>query len=168
VDDDFEQFYSASYSRLLWELFAVTGGDLPEAEYVLQEAYTRAALHWKRIGTYQAPDAWVRRVALNPASSATRRARRRAAVLLRLAPSSPVAPDPELSTESLDLVAGLRALPMGQRQAIVLHHHVGLSVDEIAGQLHLATGTVKARLARGRKTLARQLEVTSREVQSRG
>jgi hypothetical protein len=27
VDDDFEQFYSASYSRLLWELFAVTRGD---------------------------------------------------------------------------------------------------------------------------------------------
>jgi len=168
VDDDFEQFYSASYTRLLWELFAVTGGDLPEAEDVLQEAYTRAALHWKRIRTYEAPDAWVRRVALNLASSASRRARRRAAALLRLGPSSPAAPDPELSTESLDLAAGLRALPMGQRQAIVLHHLVGLSVDEIAGQLNLATGTVKARLARGRKALARRLNVTSREVQSRG
>jgi RNA polymerase sigma-70 factor, ECF subfamily len=168
VDDDFEQFYGASYSRLLWELFAVTGGDLPEAEDILQEAYTRAALHWKRIGTYQAPDAWVRRVALNLASSAARRARRRAAALLRLAPSSPATPGPDLSAESLDLVAGLRALPMGQRQAIVLHHLVGLSVDEIAGQLHLATGTVKSRLARGRKALARQLEVTSQEVQPHG
>jgi RNA polymerase sigma-70 factor (ECF subfamily) len=168
VDDDFEQFYSASYSRLLWELFAVTGGDLPDAEDMLQEAYTRAALHWKRIGAYQAPDAWVRRVALNLASSAARRARRRATVLLRLAPSSPAVPGPELSTESLDLAAGLRALPMGQRQAIVLHHLVGLSVDEIAGQLHLASGTVKARLARGRKALARQLDVTSREVQPHG
>jgi hypothetical protein len=35
--DDFEQFYTASYQRLLWELFAVTGGDLHEAEDALQE-----------------------------------------------------------------------------------------------------------------------------------
>jgi RNA polymerase sigma-70 factor (ECF subfamily) len=168
VDDDFEQFYNASYQRLVWELFAVTGGDLPEAEDVLQEAYVRASLHWKRIRTYQAPDAWVRRVALNLASSAARRTRRRAAALLRVAPSPPV-PGSELSTESLDLGAGLRALPMSQRQAIVLHHLVGLSVEEIAGQLHLPSGTVKSRLARGRKTLARHLGVTtSQGVQSHG
>lgn len=53
--DDFEQFYIASYQRLLWELFAVTGGDLPEAEDALQEAYVRASLHWQRIRSYQAP-----------------------------------------------------------------------------------------------------------------
>ncbi|HZD70384.1 MAG TPA: sigma-70 family RNA polymerase sigma factor [Actinomycetes bacterium] len=165
---DFEDFYNASYHRLLWELFAVTGGDLPEAEDALQEAFVRASLHWKRIRTYQAPEAWVRRVALNLASSSARRTRRRAQALLRLAPAPPV-PGPELSTESLDLAAGLRALPMGQRQAIVLHHLVGLSVQEIANQLRLPSGTVKARLARGRKALARRLQATTfPEVQSNG
>jgi hypothetical protein len=48
--DDFEQFYNASYQRLLWELFAVTGGDLPEAEDALQEAYVRASLRWPCYG----------------------------------------------------------------------------------------------------------------------
>lgn len=109
----------------------------------------------------------VRRVALNLAASAARNARRRAAALLRLAPSP--APGPELSTESVDLAAGLRALPMGQRRVIVLHYLVGLPVEEIAGQLRLPSGTVKSRLARGRKTLARRLGVAmSQEVQIHG
>jgi RNA polymerase sigma-70 factor, ECF subfamily len=165
--DDFEQFYNASYQRLLWELFAVTGGDLPEAEDALQEAYVRASLRWKQIRTYQAPDAWVRRVALNLASSAARNTRRRAAALLRLAP--PSVSGPELSAESVDPAAGLRTLPMGQRQVIVLHYLVGLPVDEIARQLRLPSGTVKSRLTRGRKNLARRLGVaSSQEVQIDG
>src|SRR4029450_10922163 len=39
-DDSFADFYSASYQRLLGQLFAVTG-DLAEAENLLQEAYAR-------------------------------------------------------------------------------------------------------------------------------
>src|SRR4029450_1270819 len=91
-NDDFDQFYTASYKRLLWELFAATGGDLQEAEDALQEAYARAALRWKRIRAYDQPAAWVRRVALNLAASAARRSRRRAAVPVRGgAPTRPAA-----------------------------------------------------------------------------
>jgi RNA polymerase sigma factor (sigma-70 family) len=109
----------------------------------------------------------VRRVALNLASSAARNARRRAAALLRLGP--PSVPGPELSAESIDLAAGLRALPMGQRQVIVLYYLVGLPVEEIARQLRLPSGTVKSRLTRGRKSLARRLGVASvQEVQIDG
>jgi RNA polymerase sigma-70 factor, ECF subfamily len=112
--DDFEQFYNASYQRLLWELFPVT-----------------------------------------------------AAALLRLAPPPPSGS--ELSTESVDLAAALRGLPMGQRQVIVLHHLVGLAVDEIASQLRLPSGTVKSHLTRGRKSLARRLGLaTAQEVQVDG
>jgi RNA polymerase sigma-70 factor, ECF subfamily len=76
---------------------------------------------------------------------------------------------PELSAESVDLAAGLRTLPMGQRQVIVLHYLVGLPVDEIARQLRLPSGTVKSRLTRGRKNLARRLGVaSSQEVQIDG
>ena len=37
---------------------------------------------------------------------------------------------------------------------IVLHHLVGLSIEEIAAETRAPTGTVKARLVRGRKALA--------------
>jgi RNA polymerase sigma-70 factor (ECF subfamily) len=92
ADDGFASFYASSYRRLLGQLFAVTG-DLPEA--------------------------WVRRVAINLAAMADRSLRRRARALLRLGPPPLV---PELSPDLIDLRDALAALPLGQRQVIVLHH----------------------------------------------
>jgi RNA polymerase sigma-70 factor (ECF subfamily) len=153
-DDSFAAFYTASYQRLLGQLFAITG-DLAEAENLLQEAYVRAFARWAQVHTYDRPEAWVRRVALNLAAMAARRLRRRGTALLRLGPPPVV---PELSPELLDLHQALRALPLGQRQVIVLHHLVGLPVEEVAGELRLPTGTVKSRLARGRRALAQVLD----------
>ena len=159
-DDSFAAFYAASYQRLLGQLFAVTG-DLAEAENVLQEAYARAFARWAQVRAYDFPEAWVRRVALNLAAMAARRLRRRAAALLRLGPPRAV---PELSSELLDLHQALRALPLGQRQVIVLHHLAGLPVEEVAGELGVPAGTVKSRLARGRRALAQALETDRPEV----
>jgi RNA polymerase sigma-70 factor, ECF subfamily len=159
-DNEFAAFYAGSYRRLLGQLFAVTG-DLAEAENVLQEAYARAFVRWSRVRGYDRPEAWVRRVALNLAAMADRSLRRRARALLRLGPPPVV---PELSPELLDLRDALAALPLGQRQVIVLHHLVGLPVEEVARELRLATGTVKSRLARGRAALAGILPADRSEV----
>jgi len=158
ADDGFAVFYASSYHRLLGQLFAVTG-DLAEAENVLQEAYARAFVRWSRVRGYDRPEAWVRRVAINLAAMADRSLRRRARALLRLGPPPLV---PELSPEAIDLHDALRALPLGQRQVIVLHHLVGLPVEEIAGELRLAPGTVKSRLARGRTAMAGTLQPDGR------
>jgi RNA polymerase sigma-70 factor, ECF subfamily len=66
--------------------------------------------------------------------------------------------------ELLDLRDALAALPLGQRQVIVLHHLVGLPVEEVARELRLATGTVKSRLARGRAAMAGTLQPDRSEV----
>ena len=71
---------------------------------------------------------------------------------------------PALSPETVDLHAALRALPLAQRQVIVLHHLVGLPVEEVAVQLRLAPGTVKSRLARGRAAMAGTLGHERSEV----
>jgi RNA polymerase sigma-70 factor, ECF subfamily len=160
ADDGFAAFYAGSYRRLLGQLFAVTG-DLAEAENVLQEAYARAFARWSRVGGYDLPEAWVRRVAINLAAMADRSLRRRTRALLRLGPPPVV---PELSPDLIDLHDALRALPLGQRQVIVLHHLVGLSVEEVARELRLATGTVKSRLARGRAAMAGSLDHERSEV----
>ena len=55
------------------------------------------------------------------------------------------------------LAEALRALPMHQRQAIVLHHLVDLPIEEVAATLGARSGTVKSWLARGRRTLAARL-----------
>jgi RNA polymerase sigma-70 factor (sigma-E family) len=162
ADDGFAAFYAGSYRRLLGQLFAVTG-DLAEAENVLQEAYARAFARWSRVGDYDLPEAWVRRVAINLAAMAERSLRRRARALLRLGPPPVV---PELGPEAVDLRDALRALPLGQRQAIVLHHLVGLPVEEVARELRVAPGTVKSRLARGRAAMAGSLHHDRSEVTS--
>jgi RNA polymerase sigma-70 factor (ECF subfamily) len=159
-DDGFAAFYASSYRRLLGQLFAVTG-DLAEAENVLQEAYARAFARWSRVGDYDLPEAWVRRVAINLAAMAERSLRRRARALLRLGPPPLV---PELSPDLLDLRDALAALPLGQRQVIVRHHLVGLPVEEVARELRLAPGTVKSRLARGRAAMAGALDHERSEV----
>jgi RNA polymerase sigma-70 factor, ECF subfamily len=47
---------------------------------------------------------------------------------------------------------------------VVLHHLVGLRVEEVARELRLPAGTVKSRLARGRRALAHVLDTDRPEV----
>ena len=149
----FEEFYTGSVSRLLGHLYLVTG-DLHEAEEVVQEAFARASVRWSWLRDYNAPEAWVRRVAMNLASDRARKLHRQARALLRLGPP-PAAP--EVSVETLALVEALRTLPVRQRQVIVLHHLVGLPVEEVAQTLRVPAGTVKSLLSRGRRALAARL-----------
>jgi RNA polymerase sigma-70 factor (ECF subfamily) len=160
VTNDFEGFFAAAYPRLVRQLFAVVG-EVGEAEDVVQEAFARAALRWQRIGAYDDPEGWVRRVALNRAHSNLRRSRRALAALVRV---GPVAEVPTLSADALAVAAALRRLPLRHREVLVLYYVVGLSVEEAARQLGVPAGTVKSRLARGRAALARQLGEEEQEL----
>jgi RNA polymerase sigma-70 factor (ECF subfamily) len=51
----------------------------------------------------------------------------------------------------------LESLPFDQKTAIILREIDGLSYEEIAFSLGIATGTVKSRLARAREALRTQL-----------
>lgn len=115
----------------------------------MQEAFARAAAGWRRVSDYDAPEAWVRRVAMNLVTDSWRR--RKAA--LRRQPE----PAPSVSSEDwddvLDLVAALRQLPRFQREAIVLFYIADMSLEDVAHQLKRPAGTVKSDLARGRDRL---------------
>jgi RNA polymerase sigma-70 factor (ECF subfamily) len=151
--DDFERFFGEAYAPLVRQLFAVVG-DLGEAEDVVQEAFAQASVRWRRICTYDHPEAWVRRVAINRARSNLRRSRRMLAALARVGPPPEV---PEISPDAVAVAAAMRRLPMRHREVLVLVYVVQLPVEETARQLGVPAGTVKSRLARGRAALARQL-----------
>jgi RNA polymerase sigma-70 factor (ECF subfamily) len=106
---------------------------------------------WAAVAEYGDPEAWVRTVARRIAISRWRRARNALTAHRRAATPDRVAgPD----TGLVAVVAALARLPLPTRTALVLHHLAGLTVAEIATETATPEGTVKARLARGRRALA--------------
>jgi RNA polymerase sigma-70 factor, ECF subfamily len=150
----FDAFYTGSVRRLVGQLHAMTGSRA-EAEDCVQEAYARAWQRWDKVSGYGDPEAWVRTVAYRVSISAWRKA-----ASMRAAHRRHGVPDDSrgLSPDYVAIVTALRKVSSAQRQAIVLHHLVGLSVEEIARETGAATGTVKARLSRGRQALAPLLD----------
>ena len=153
AEREFAEFYDATWGRTLACTYAMTG-DIGIAEELAQEAYTRAWTRWSVVTTYDAPGAWVRQVATRLAVSRWRRTKVAQSWLARNRRESVVAPPDETSAL---LVAALRRLPELQRRAIVLHHLGDLPVDEVARIEQCPSGTVKARLSRGRAALAELL-----------
>jgi RNA polymerase sigma-70 factor (ECF subfamily) len=154
VDEgDFDQLYAATAPRLVGQLTAMLGS-LTEAQDCVQEAFVRAWLHRRELEADGNPEAWVRRTAWRVgmsrwrAASATLRAYRRRGVAADVPPPG---------EDHAALVAALRTLKADQRQAIVLYHLCDMSVDDVARETGAPTGTIKARLARGRAALAREL-----------
>jgi len=148
-DSEIQALYAASYRRLLGQLIGVTGS-VAEAEDVVQEAFVRGLDHPSRLLGADNPEAWLRKVAVNLARSRWRRAQR----FVRLAPRL-VLEDRDPDTDGqFSLLEALRQLPAGQREAIALHHLADLTVEQVADTLGVPTGTVKARLARGRTALS--------------
>jgi RNA polymerase sigma-70 factor (ECF subfamily) len=152
-EDDFDAFYSGTSLRLVRQLFLITG-DLAEAEDVVHEAYGRAWLRWDVVRTLDSPEAWVRTVARRLAVSRWRRTRNAATAWRRHGPPLDL---PGMTPERVALVAALRALPDKQRVAIVLHHLVDLSVEQVAVETGASASAVKQQLARGRAALAELL-----------
>ncbi|EGG47124.1 RNA polymerase ECF-subfamily sigma factor [Streptomyces griseoaurantiacus M045] len=159
TEDEFDAFYAAAFPRLTGQLYAFTG-DLGEAQDVVQEAFVRAWDRRRKLLADEAPEAWIRTVAMRLAVSRWRRAKRWVELMRH---SPPPEPDPGPGPERAALVAALRELPESQRMAIVLHHLCDLSVEQVASETGAPVGTVKARLSRGRAALARRLAVDEAE-----
>ena len=162
-DYGFERFYRARYQPLVRVLVPVVL-DLHAAEEIAQETFLRAYRDWPKISGYDDPRGWLYRVALRLAISRWRRLRTASAALARFGPPVHVE---DSDGVSLSVLAALRTLPLPQRQALVMHHMLGIPVADIAQELGVAVGTVKARLARGRSALA-PLVADLEEVANRG
>jgi RNA polymerase sigma-70 factor, ECF subfamily len=148
--EEFDTFYTASFSRLVGQVYAMIG-DRDEAQECVQEAFVRAWSHRQQLEKARAPEAWVRTTAYRLAVSRWRRT-----VRSRRDPDRALQHQQhatELSPDHVALVQALGELPEVQRRALVLHHMCDLSVAEVAAELGAPVGTVKARLSRGRAAL---------------
>jgi RNA polymerase sigma-70 factor (ECF subfamily) len=147
---EFDQLFRREYPRLVRAL-TLAGGDPEAAADAVQDAFLQAHRHWRRVGAYDDPAAWLRRVAVNRLANRRRGARRLRAFVARTPPA--VAVDGPDAAE-LDLRRAVASLPRQQRLSVALHYLADLPVADVAAALEVRPGTVKSHLYDARKALA--------------
>jgi RNA polymerase sigma-70 factor, ECF subfamily len=162
ASEPFEDFYVREYLAVVGLAYALSGSRWG-AEDLAQEAFLAAHRDWDRIGAYEQPGAWVRRVVANMSVSAFRRRTAEAKALARV-PLGQSASLPDLGAGDPEFWAAIRALPRRQAQVIALYYLEDRSVAEVAEILDVTLGTVKRHLHDGRQALA--LHLRSKENES--
>lgn len=150
----FESFYRDTYRPTLGIAIALTSNSA-EAEDLVQEAFVAAHRRWDQISGYDQPQAWVRRVVINRATSMRRRLGVEIRALARIGPAADISPD--LSPETAEVWREVQQLSRRQQQAIALHYVGELSVEETAEAMGCSSGAVKSHLHRAREALREAL-----------
>ena len=135
--------------------------DRNAAEDLVQEAFLRLRRSAHRIEQPSKAAAYLRSIVLNLA----RDHNRRGLVSLRHREAARTDVDPALVDEGLELredqasvVTAIRALPLRQRDCVVLRYYLELPVAEIAETLGLSANSVKTHLSRALDRLETELE----------
>lgn len=149
MTQDFESWYAREHGRLVNSLYVVSGSQDAAAE-ATDEAFTRAAVRWRRVSKMESPTAWTYQVGLNVIRRMMRKHRREQDAARRAVGPHTLFVDPPHP----EVWAAVRTLPERQRSAIVLRYVADLAEDDIATVLNVPRGTVASDLSRGRKALA--------------
>lgn len=170
LDEEFQQFATARWPRLLRTAYLLTG-EQHAAEDLVQSSLERVYVAWRKVSAADDPDAYVRRVMVN---AHARKHRKRLKEYLSLNGDTGV--DRELPerddrmAQADDRAALLRALaqlPPRQREAVVLRYWEDLSEAQAAECMGCSVGAVKSNASKGLAKL-RAIPVLAGAVGSRG
>jgi RNA polymerase sigma-70 factor, ECF subfamily len=158
--DAFEILYSEHSPRIYALCLRLMAGDTSDATELLQDVFIKA---WRRLDTFRGDSAfasWLHRLTVNTMLENTRSEGRRTARVLPMEDTSRLAGAARASGIELkmDMERAIASLPKGARLAFVLHDVEGYQHQEIAEQLSVTVGTVKAQLHRARRLLRERLE----------
>jgi RNA polymerase sigma-70 factor (ECF subfamily) len=158
--DAFELLYREHSPRIYALCLRLKAGDTSDATELLQDVFIKA---WRRLDTFRGDCAfgsWLHRLAVNTMLENARSDQRRTARVLPMEDTSRLAGAAKSSgVESrMDLESAIASLPKGAKLAFVLHDVEGYQHQEIAEQLSVSVGTVKAQLHRARRLLRERLE----------
>ena len=118
---------------------------------------------YRKAGQFQGRSAvgtWIYRIAVNTCYDQIRRAKRRPTEPLpeHVDPADPSAEEAiESAALRPEIEMALLSIPLEFRNAVIMSDLEGLSLPEVAEVLGVPIGTVKSRVFRGRRLLARQL-----------
>lgn len=150
------------HSPLLGFLYRLTGGDRALAEDLTQESFLRALRSIQQYQTSRPFKPWLYAIAVNVARDHFKRAEMRHAITLSddelSALPDPIELDEAIEIDRARLSAAIMALPVHQREALILRYDQDLSLAEIAAVLSVPIGTVKSRLSLGLRQLRQWLK----------
>ena len=129
------------------------------AEDCTQEAFIQA---WRSLPAFASRSAfgtWLHRIAVNAVLAQGRRRSERLGIEGSAEDEAVALADMGIADDGtiVDLEAGIRRLPAGARQALVLVGIYGYSHEEAAGMLGIAVGTCKSQVHRARQLLGERL-----------
>ncbi|MFI9012160.1 SigE family RNA polymerase sigma factor [Actinosynnema sp. NPDC053489] len=140
----FEEFAAAQVTPLLRYATVLTG-DPHLAQDVIQEVLLRAQQKWARIGSVDAPAAYLKRMVTNEYLGWRRRLKAHSP----LTGVDPPQPDPaDHYDEREAMLQRIDRLPRKQKVAVVLRYYEGCDDAEIAAVLGCARGTVRSHISR--------------------
>ena len=153
----FDAFFADAWGRLVSQAYLLTG-NRETAQDLTQEAFLRAWKRWRKVTTYDSPEAWTRKVLHNLCIESWRRKRLEAR-------HSGVDRAEVVDERGHDheLVEAMKSLPGPQARALLLHDGLGLTVADTARELEVPDGTVKSWLSRGRRVVRARMS-PSQEV----
>ena len=155
----------AVHHRRLVGLAALLVDDRQVAEDVVQDAFAALHRHWRRLRDPNAAVTYLNRAVVNGGRDALRRKGRAQRATLRLVPRSEELESAEQGVvahqEADRMWAAVTALPMRQRQVLVLRYYLDQSEVEIAETLRISRGSVKQHASRGLAALAQEWEEQS-------
>ena len=147
VDDAFTAFVQTAGSRSL-RLAVLLTGDLSAGQDLLQAVHEQLYKRWRRHGSPDKPEAYMRAALVNGASKSRRYWAIRRETLVGQVPD---AESYEMSPDVLlrrNLMPALRRLTARQRAVIVLRYFVDLTEADTADLLGCSVGTVKTQASR--------------------
>jgi RNA polymerase sigma-70 factor (ECF subfamily) len=158
--DAFELLYREHAGRIFALCLRLEAGDSADATELMQDVFIKA---WRRISTFRgdcAFSSWLHRMTINTMLENARSDRRRIARVLPMDDTSllPGAARSSGVELKMDMENAIASLPRGARLAFVLHDVEGYQHQEIAEQLSVSVGTIKAQLHRARRLLRERLE----------
>lgn len=161
----FEGFYRDEYEVTLAVVLALRGPRVG-VEEVAQEAFLRAYRSWEDVAAMDHPEYWVRRVAVNLATSRWRRLGAEARAVARsVRPHHPQEDHRVAEVDGADRFWRLvRRLSPQQQRMVALRYAADLGNDQIAETLGVAPGTVKVTLHRARQRLEELLQLDGEDL----
>jgi len=160
--DAFSELARVSIGRL-YAVARLILRDPQRAEDATQEALVAA---WRDLSALRDPDrfdAWLHRLLVRACYREASRGRRSWRVEVKVREREGIVPDPAHDLADRDqLERGFRRLAPDQRAVIVLHHYLGLTLDETAEALGVPPGTARSRLHRATGALRAAIDADAR------